>query len=304
MTHTLKKLVPFLALAVAATAAPARADMTAAEARADIQATFGFVPGFIKAMPDGVLPGTWSEIKGFEMNPNTALPFKIKELIGLAVSSQTSCKSCVYSYARCAATGGASQAEIGEAVSMAALARRWSTHFNGIQLDEGKFRGEIAKLVANVTKAASAGGPAPKEIAVVDARTALDDVKQAFGFVPEFVSAVPPEALPGAWLALKQVEMNPKSALPGKYKSLISLAVASQIPCRYCVVADTEFAKLDGATDREIREAVTMAGMARHFGTLLEGLQIDERTFRRDIDRLNAGPAKGQKGPKVAKAGR
>jgi AhpD family alkylhydroperoxidase len=139
---------------------------------------------------------------------------------------------------------------------------------------------------------------------VVDAKTALDDLKQSFGFVPEFVGTMPPEALPGAWLALKGVEMNPKTALSGKYKSLISLAVASQIPCRYCVVADTEFAKLEGATEREIREAVTMAGMARHFGTLIEGLEVDEAVFRRDMDRITSGAAKAMKAAKVAKAAR
>jgi AhpD family alkylhydroperoxidase len=290
------RLVPFLLLSIAARTASA--DMSAAEARADVQKTLGFTPSFIKVIPDGALPGMWTEIKGFEMNPGTALPGKIKELIGLAVSAQTSCRSCVYSYERCAKANGATQAETGEAVAMAALTRRWSTHFNGLQLDETKFRAEIAKLIENFSKAPAA---APKPIVVVDAKTALEDIKQSFGFVPTFVSTMPPEALPGAWLGMKGVEMNPKSALPGKYKSLISLAVASQVPCRYCVIADTEFAKLEGATEREIREAVTMAGMARHFGTLFDGLEMDERAFRRDIDRMTAGEAKA-KGTKVAKA--
>src|SRR5687767_5296568 len=146
MTNMLKT-ASILALSLLGAGA-AKADMTPAEARADIQKTFGFVPGFIKAMPDDVLPGTWVEIKGFELNPNTALPGKIKELIGLAVSSQTSCRSCIYSYSRCSKANGATQAEVGEAVAVAALARRWSTHFNGLLLDETKFRGEIAKLVA------------------------------------------------------------------------------------------------------------------------------------------------------------
>jgi AhpD family alkylhydroperoxidase len=299
MTRSLK-MVSFLVLATAGAGA-ARAEMTAAEARSDVDKTFGFTPAFLKAVPDVVLPGLWAEIKGFEMNPDTALPNKVKELIGLAVSSQTSCRSCVYNYARCATANGASQAERGEAVAVAALTRRWSTHFNGLLIDETKFRAELAKIVDGA-KAAGAGGPAPKPIAVVDARTALADVKQSFGLVPEFVSTMPPEVLPGAWLGLKNVEMNPKTALPGKYKSLISLAVASQIPCRYCVIADTEFAKLEGATEREIREAVTMAAMARHFGALLDGLEIDDRAFRRDIDRMTSNLAKARKTAKLATA--
>ena len=109
-------MVPFLVLSIAG-AGNARADMTAAEARADVHKTFGFTPDFIKSMPDAALPGLWGEVKGFEMNPGTALPAKMKELIGLAVSSQTSCRSCIYSYSRCAKANGASQAEVGEAVA-------------------------------------------------------------------------------------------------------------------------------------------------------------------------------------------
>ena len=51
---------------------------------------------------------------------------------------------------------------------------------------------------------------------------------------------------------MRDLEMNPASAIPGKYKSLIGLAVSAQIPCKFCIIADTEFAKLEGATDREL----------------------------------------------------
>jgi AhpD family alkylhydroperoxidase len=98
---------------------------------------------------------------------------------------------------------------------------------------------------------------------------------------------MPAEALPGAWLGMRDVEMNPGTALSGKHKTLISLAVASQIPCRFCVIADTEFARLEGASDKEINEAVAMAGISRNLLTLLEGMGVDDRTVRRDADRLN-----------------
>jgi AhpD family alkylhydroperoxidase len=110
-----------------------------------------------------------------------------------------------------------------------------------------------------------------------------------FGFVPEFMKRFPAEALPGAWLNMRDVEMNPASAIPGKVKSLIGLAVSSQIPCRFCIIADTEFAKLEGATDREIAEAVTVASMSRQYITLIEGLQVDEKAYHRDWERLTSG---------------
>ena len=127
---------------------------------------------------------------------------------------------------------------------------------------------------------------------ITDAKIVYKDVEQSFGFVPDFMKRFPAEALPGAWLNMRNVEMNPASAIPGKIKSLIGLAVSSQIPCRYCVIADTEFAKLEGATEREIAEAVTMGAIARQHITLVEGLQVDEKAYKRDWERLTSGGAR------------
>src|SRR5438874_803219 len=88
---------------------------------------------------------------------------------------------------------------------------------------------------------------------------------------------------------MKTLQMNSGTALPGKTKELIGLAVASQIPCRYCIVAHTEFARLGGASDKEIAEAVAMASLTRNLSTLLNGLQTDEVAFKQDIARLVAG---------------
>jgi AhpD family alkylhydroperoxidase len=96
----------------------------------------------------------------------------------------------------------------------------------------------------------------------------------------------PDAAVAGAWTEMRDIEMSPATALGGKHKSLISLAVAAQIPCKYCVYADTEFAKLEGASDAEIREAIAMASLARHWSTILDGLQLDEASYRKDIDRI------------------
>src|SRR5690242_3776069 len=85
------RLGPVLALAAAlaaplvpAAAAPAaegkaaKAEVSApaAEALADIQKSFGFIPRFFKEIPESILPGAWEEMKAIEMDPNTALPGK------------------------------------------------------------------------------------------------------------------------------------------------------------------------------------------------------------------------------------
>jgi AhpD family alkylhydroperoxidase len=98
-------------------------------------------------------------------------------------------------------------------------------------------------------------------IPVVDGASALADINHSLGFVPEFFKRFPDVARAGAWREFKDVEINPTTKLSGKDKELIGLAVASQVPCRYCVLAHTEFAKLGGATDAEITEAIAMASL-------------------------------------------
>jgi AhpD family alkylhydroperoxidase len=284
-----------LALALALPARTARAeDPGAAAAKADMVKTVGFVPSFLKDVPDNMVPGLWQETKGIEFG-KTALDGKTKDLIGLAIAAQMPSRLTAWSYTKCGKSSGATDAQLHEAVALSALARHWSTFFNGVQLDEARFRADLAKLRENMTKAMASGAKPPAPLPITDAASVYRDVEASFGFIPEFVKRFPPEALPGAWLSFRDFEGNPMTAIPAKTKSLIGLAVSSQIPCRYCIVADTEFAKLDGATDREITEAVTIGAMARQYITLIEGLQVDEKAYRRDWERLTAGPKHGAK---------
>jgi AhpD family alkylhydroperoxidase len=98
---------------------------------------------------------------------------------------------------------------------------------------------------------------------------------------------------------MKELKLMPTS-LSSKNKALISLAVASQVPSEPCVMAETAFAKLAGATDREIAEAVGMAAITRNLSTILNGQSTDEKAFDADIDRLVNGVKNAQK--KVARA--
>lgn len=273
-------VIPF-ALAPVAHAGTPEAD----QARAEIQTALGFVPAFIKALPDAVLPGTWAELAGFQMNTKTALSGRQKELIGLAVAAQVPCRYCIYAHTEFAKLDGATSEDIGVAVAMGALTRHWSTVFNGLALDEAAFRADVDKWVAHAQSPAKTAMPAQSD-------PLLAEIQSAFGSVPGFVTRVPKEALPGAWRALASVELSDKTSVDGKTKSLIGLAVAAQIPCKYCVIADTAFAKLAGASDREIAEAIEMSAFVRHMSTLLNGLQVDEGGFKKDVDRIARGARK------------
>ena len=299
MKTTMKTAMKTLAVTLtllSGAAASADSKTGAAAARADVQKTFGFVPQFVLRMPDAALPGAWEEMKSLQLNPSTALPGKVKELIGLAVAAQIPCRYCIVAHTEFARLNGASDAEVGEAVGMAAITRHWSTYLNGTQTDETQFRAEIRTLVENVKKAmANPSATPPKPITVTDGASALRDIAQTLGSTPDFLKRFPDVARAGAWREMKELQMNPATALSGKQKELIGLAVSAQIPCRYCIVAHTEFAKLNGATDAEINEAVAMASLTRNLSTMLNGLQVDEAQFRRDVDRLVKGARNAQK---------
>ncbi len=295
--------VLMVAVAGLAFASTARAESTpAAAAKADIQKTFGFVPQFFTRFPEPALPGAWEEMKTLQLNPNTTLPGRTKELVGLGVASQIPCKYCIYAHTEVAKLNGASEAEIGDAVAMAAITRHWSTFLNGIQTDEAKFRGEIAKIIDNVKKSSASKSPAPAPANVVDGNSALKEATQMLGgYVPEFIREFPSEARAGAWRTFRDVQLSPSTALNGKQKELVGLAVAAQVPCRFCIIAHTEFAKLNGATDAEIKEAIGMASLTRELSTMLNGMQVDEAQFRRDVDKLVKGAkAAAKKNPPTA----
>jgi AhpD family alkylhydroperoxidase len=290
--NTLKTKLILVGMVVLGLGQVARAaePAAAAAAKADIQRTFGFVPQFFLKLPEGMLAGTWEEMKTLQMNPRTALPGRTKELIGLGVAAQVPCRYCVVAHTEFAKLNGASETEIGEAVAMAAITRHWSTYLNGIQTDEAKFRGEIAKIIDNVKKASASKAPAPAPVTVTDGASALKEMTQTLGgYAPDFLRTFPEVARAGAWKQFRDVQLNPTTAVNGKNKELIGLGVAAQIPCRYCIIAHTEFAKLNGATDAEISEAIAMASFTRSMSTMLNGLQIDETQFRRDVDRLVKG---------------
>src|SRR5207253_3554793 len=116
------------------------------------------------------------------------------------------------------------------------------------------------------------------------AQATYRDIEQTFGTVPSFFKLFPESGIAGAWAEMKTVQLNPKTKLDGKTKELIGLAVASQIPCQYCIYFHTAVAKANGATEEEIREAVAMAAIARHWSTVLNGMHVDLATFKSETD--------------------
>ena len=129
------------------------------------------------------------------------------------------------------------------------------------------------------------------------ARQARTEIERAMGQVPGMFRFFPDAGVAGAWTEFRDLQMG-ETALPGKVKELIGLAVAAQVPCSYCVYFHTRAARLNGATDEEIREAVGMAAVTRHWSTVLNGSGQDFAEFRQEADaifaRMQAGAQQGQ----------
>jgi AhpD family alkylhydroperoxidase len=118
----------------------------------------------------------------------------------------------------------------------------------------------------------------------VSAQATYRDIEQTLGMVPGFFKQFPESGVAGAWAEFKSIQLNPKTKLDGKTKELLGLAVAAQIPCHYCVYFHTAAAKANGATDEDIREAVAMAAIVRHWSTVLNGMQVDLTSFKHETD--------------------
>jgi AhpD family alkylhydroperoxidase len=138
------------------------------------------------------------------------------------------------------------------------------------------------RLPAVMLSLALAAGAVSARADEAAADAALAEIEASLGFVPSFVSALPRAAIPGAWAEARDL-LYSDTALDARTKALISLAVAAQIPCSYCIYDDTNAARRAGATDEQIKEAVAVAALTRHWSTIFNGNQVDLATFKAEM---------------------
>lgn len=265
------------------------AEPDVSETYQDVQKNLGLVPSFLKKYPKEGVAAAWDEMKLVQLNPKSAIPNKYKELIGMGVAAQIPCEYCEYFHTKAATKNGATERERNEALAIASLTRHWSTIFYGMQVDQATFKKEFSDMMAmsqQIAERQKTSNEQRPQVKVTNYETALKDIENTFGSVPNMFKQVPDVALAPLWLEMKNFEMNPNTAIPNKYKSLIGLAVASQVPCNYCTFADTESAKAEGATQSEVKEAVAMAAIVRRWSTVLNGSLIDKNQFRKEADQI------------------
>lgn len=76
-----------------------------------------------------------------------------------------------------------------------------------------------------------------------------------------------------------------ESPIAAKEARLVAVAVSAALRCEYCIAAQIESAKNEGATDDEIKAAIQIAGEIQRFSTLLYGNEFNWDKFNKMIGR-------------------
>jgi AhpD family alkylhydroperoxidase len=113
-------------------------------------------------------------------------------------------------------------------------------------------------------------------------RDIYKQIEDMFGVVPSMFKALPASSLEMEWQLFKRVQFD-EGAIPNKYRELIGVAISAVSKCKYCSFFHTEAAKLNGATDAEIEDAVHFAKSSAGWSTYINGLQLDYERFKKEV---------------------
>lgn len=111
------------------------------------------------------------------------------------------------------------------------------------------------------------------------------EIESTLGLVPIMFRQLSERTLEAEWTLFKRIQLD-ETAIPNKYRELMGLVVAAATKCRYCTLFHTEMAKLFGATDEEIEEAVHYGKSTSGWSTYLNGLRIDEEVFKAELKQV------------------
>lgn len=111
------------------------------------------------------------------------------------------------------------------------------------------------------------------------------EIKETIGLMPSFFERIPDEALDHEWSLFKHWELD-ETLIPNKYKELLMLAVHAETHCRYCTLFHTEVARMFGASDEEIQEAVHLAKHTVSWSVYLNGMQADYDQFANELEEI------------------
>ncbi|MFH0978333.1 MAG: carboxymuconolactone decarboxylase family protein [Candidatus Woesearchaeota archaeon] len=113
------------------------------------------------------------------------------------------------------------------------------------------------------------------------------EIEEMFGTVPTFLKSIPDDTIELEWQLMKKTQFDP-GLIPNKYRELIGIGVAAATRCKYCTLFHTEAAKLSGATEDEIKEAMRFAKSTMGWSTYLNGMQYEYEDFKAETLAMTA----------------
>ena len=120
--------------------------MTKQEIYREMEEQFGFVPLFLKALPDDTLERDWEHIKMTQFGESGAVPAKYKQLAGLAAAAAVKGDYAVLWHTEMAKAKGATDAEIREVLRYVYDTVGWSVLLSGVGLDYDEFNRELHRM--------------------------------------------------------------------------------------------------------------------------------------------------------------
>ena len=108
------------------------------------------------------------------------------------------------------------------------------------------------------------------------------EIEEMFGLVPIMFKSIPDSSLELEWQLFKRVQFD-EGPIPNKYRELIGVAISAVTKCRYCSLFHTEIAKLNGATEAEIEDAIHYAKSSAGWSTYINGIQLDYEKFKKEV---------------------
>lgn len=109
------------------------------------------------------------------------------------------------------------------------------------------------------------------------------DMRETLGVAPSFFKHIPDRSLEHEWEVFKAVQFE-EGAIPSKYRELIGLALSAVSKCKYCLYYHDRLARVCGATDAEIEEAMHYAKCSVGWSTYITGMGTDFEQFKREVD--------------------
>lgn len=101
-----------------------------------------------------------------------------------------------------------------------------------------------------------------------------------FGLVPSIFKVVPDSS--SEWRLFKRVQSD-EGPIPNKCRELIGVAVAAATKCRYCTLYHPGVAKLNGAAEEDIEDAVHYAKSSAGWRTYINVLQLGYGEFKDEV---------------------